>query len=120
MVVGYLTAFQSNYGIRNPNGIAFVAFFFKDAVGLLEGRQIAVALFVGAGQLFVDLDNLSLLFDYRVGILVLDFFICLFGCKVGFVALFVFFIGGRSVLAQISLDSLSCLSNASSDCLPDS
>ena len=52
VLAGLFVHFQGSHGIGNLNGVISGAFFFKNAVVLLELRQIAVALFVKAGGQF--------------------------------------------------------------------
>ena len=64
-------------------GVVAGAFLFKDAVSLLELRQIAVVLRVKIGQLFMAIHNPPFRHDFRVGFLgffklLPEFVFCLF------------------------------------------
>ena len=90
----YFVVFQADHGMCQPNGVVAGAFFFfKDAVGLLELRQIAVVLFVKPGQSFVMHDNSPLLFDFRIEFPSLLFLLS----KAEFFACRVFFVGGHFI-----------------------
>ena len=62
---GYKVPLQSDHGMRQPNRIVGETFFLKDAVGLLELRQIAIVLFVKAVQPFMSIYNPPFRHDFR-------------------------------------------------------